>query len=224
MVLRISAPGKRDDNGLHQLFEMLLALGGLGHHDDLVKIRQRRHSLGRRHHEAPPPGVAHEPAHLRVIGVPHNDGGETLVGPPPDNGLDPGHPDAGGVDDAGAGSLKVPALLGGDAVSPDNHQARLRDLPFLQDPDAPLFQEVHHLGVVNQGAIGVDFGVVFMDGPQHHFHGVFDTHAKSRGFGENDFHEAAVFCFRFPVFGYMISNWKTQPLGSIRGYSVSLNH
>ena len=106
-----------------------------------------------------------------------------------------------------------PALLGGDAVSPDNHQARLRDLPFLQDPDAPLFQEVHHLGVVNQGAIGVDFGVVFMDGPQHHFHGVFDTHAKSRGFGENDFHERqAVFCFRFPVYGYMISNGKLNLL------------
>jgi hypothetical protein len=123
---------------LRQFFEMFLVLGGLGHHDDLVKLRQRRHFLLCSDHKTPPLGMAHEAPHLRVVGVPHNDGGIALVRPAADNGLDPGHPDTGGVDDADPGGLQVFTLPGRNAVGPDHHESRCRDLPLLEDIDAPF--------------------------------------------------------------------------------------
>ncbi len=123
--------------------------------------------------------MSHKSPHLRVVGVPDNDGGKALFGPAADNGLDPGHPDAGGVNDAGAGGFQGVTLLRGNAVSPDNHKPFTRNLPFLEDPDAPFLQQLHHLGIVNQGPIGINIGVVFVDGLQDHLHGIFHAHAES---------------------------------------------
>ncbi len=55
-----AGPGEAGLNFLHPLLEMGLALGGLGHHDELVQLRQAPPLPRARHHEAPPPGVAQQ--------------------------------------------------------------------------------------------------------------------------------------------------------------------
>ena len=148
----------------HPGFEQGFTLGGLGHHDEVAEFRQGRHILGAHHHVAPALGVAQQALHLRVVGVADDEGGVALGGPTPDDGLHLGHPGAGGVDDAGPLALQLPPLLGRDAVGPDHHQAFRHRLPRLEHRNPPLPQQIQHLGIVNQGTVGIDLGLAFVDG------------------------------------------------------------
>lgn len=144
--------------------ELGAALGRLGHHDQFLEFGQRRHLLSGGDHVAPPLGVAQEPPHLRVVRVPDDEGGGSLAGPTPDDGLHPGDPGTGGVDDPAARILQLPAFLGRDAVGPDNHQPVGNHLPGVKNGDAPFPEEFQHLRVVDQRAVGEDPPLVLIDG------------------------------------------------------------
>ncbi len=159
--LRLGKPGR---NFLDPGLELGLALGGLGHHDQLVQVRQVRHIPGGGHHVAPGLGVAQQAPDLRMVGVPHDQGGAPFGGPAPDDGLDLGHPGTGGVDDAPAGLLQQAPFLGRDAVGPDHYQSRRDLFPGLQNRNPPFPQQFQDLGVMDQRSIGVNLGLVFVDG------------------------------------------------------------
>ena len=164
MVLKICAWGNRAVISWTRASNWALALGGLGHHDQLVQVRQVRHIPGGGHHVAPGLGVAHQAPDLRMVGVPHDQGGAPFGGPAPDDGLDLGHPGTGGVDDAPAGLLQQAPFLGRDAVGPDHYQSRRDLFPGLQNRNPPFPQQFQDLGVMDQRSIGVNLGLVFVDG------------------------------------------------------------
>ncbi len=183
--LRLGKPG---GNLLDPGLKLGLALGGLGHHDQLVKVRQVGHILGGGYYVTPFLGVAQQAPNLRVVGVPHDQSGEPFGGPAPDDGLDLGYPGAGGIDDTPAGLLQQAPFLGRDAVGPDNHQSLRHFFPGLQDRDPPFPQQFQDLGVMDQGPIGVNPGLVFVDGLQDHLQRPLDADTKPGGAGQNYLH------------------------------------
>jgi hypothetical protein len=133
-------------------------------------------------------GVAQQAPDFRMIGVPHDQSGEPFGGPAPDDGLNLGYPGAGGIDDAPASLLQQAPFLGRDAVGPDYYQPRRHFFPGLQNGDSPFPQQFQDLGVMDQRAIGVNLGLVFVDGLQDHLQRPLHADAKPGGAGQNYLH------------------------------------
>jgi hypothetical protein len=123
-----------------------------------------------------------------MLGVAHDDDAVVLRGVFLDNRLDPPHLRAGGVDDHDPLSLEGVALLGRDAVGPDDDGRPFLDpVKILQGNDAALLQKLHRLGVVDEGPEGVDFAVALVLGHvEDHVDGPSDAHAEPRRLGQPD--------------------------------------
>ena len=143
-------------------------------------------------------GVAQESDDLGVGRVAEDDGGEAALGVEADLAGDDADVRAGGVAELEPERLEVGAALGRDAVGADDHDRSVLALGVDRDvgralvipdlADALLGQDLHHLAVVDEGAVGVDgmaagLGVVARD-----VDGALDTPAETGGLGPEDLH------------------------------------
>ena len=72
--------------------------------------------------------------------------------------------------------------------APDDDQPRRHLLPGIQDGNPPLPQQLQDLGVVDQRAIGVNLGLIFIDGLEDQLQRPFDADAKTGGAGQYHLH------------------------------------
>ena len=126
--------------------------------------------------------VTQKPDDLGVILVPDDDGGVALLGVAFDNGLDFDDPGTGGVDDLEAGLLEFFKFLGRNAVGPDDHRSWFFSGRVAQNGNPFFLQHPQDLGIVDQGAVGVNGVLMAVGGLQDDFHGPSHPHAEPGGF------------------------------------------
>jgi hypothetical protein len=119
----------------------------------------------------------------------HDDRQIPFVGVIPNEGLNPCHPGAGGINDFQSGVLEKLPFLRGDAVSADDQGSLLERGDVLCYPDPFGLKELHDLFVVNERAVSEDGPGFFVGLSQHLFKGAANSHAKACGFGLLDLHE-----------------------------------
>jgi hypothetical protein len=170
--------------------ESFLVLSGLSHETDLIHGGQRFQFLQVVDHVSLRLGIPKQADDFGVILFPGDDNRVAVLGVAVDDPLDLSHMGTGGIQDLDPGLLDLPPLLRADPMGPDDQSPPLspRADAFFHvflgqgfDPFPP--QDLENLGVVDQGAVGIDGAGLLPGRVQGHVHRPSDTHAETGIFG-----------------------------------------